>query len=114
VELETVLTALEKVPELLESNRKIENLLTQIVEALPVREYFDAGEVCSMLGVSPDQARAKPFLLPNYGQSDFPGRVKKWLPATVHVWLKVAPIEHERAWKMLTDQERRRILRGAA
>ena len=92
----------------------IEERIGLIERSLPVREVYTIDDICLMLGISRNQARSRPWLLPNYGISEFPGKVKKWRVATYRTWMRIAPRARELDWHEMSAPKRRNIAAMAA
>lgn len=53
--------------------------------------------------------RMRPWLLPNFGRSDFPGRLR-WTAATWERWYMRSEADREHEWMGLDIRTKRRIL----
>lgn len=82
-------------------------------EAQPVREYLTLEDYARIVGVSPDWFKIRPYLRPNYGRSDRPGKIPAWRLATINEWLSIPLSERERAWATIPGKQKAALM-GAA
>lgn len=99
----------EDLQPVLDSQKHIEEMLALIVESLAVREVYTLEDICRKLHISKDQARTRPYLLPNYGVPDYPGRIRKWNVSTYRAWVSIPPLQHQRNWNLKSPEERQLI-----
>jgi len=90
-------------------DRKME-LLAVMLESFGARSHFGVADIARMMGCAVNTVKNKPFLLPNFGLSDFPSGRRKWRLETVMKWLEKSPEDHERTWYGISTAERRRMM----
>ena len=98
---------------ILESLAQIQEQLKMVIASIPVREVITVSEMRTALGVGRDWLRARPWILPNYGIPDLPGRPRKWLIETWQAWKAVGFENHERAWRSMSEARRHKIVSEA-
>ena len=104
--------SLENLPELTTTLYRIEEKLDRLLAAIPTREVICVDDICKKLQISRDSLRSRPWLLPNFGVSDFPGRKKRWDRDTWKKWSEDFPAR-EAAWQSLSTDKRKRIISGS-
>ena len=53
-----------------------------------------------------------PWLMPNWGKSDFPGRTKKWQHQTYLAWFAVSGDKRRKEWSEIPLKQKEAIKRG--
>ena len=99
---------------ILESLNEIKTQLASLLASIPTREVITVAEIRTALGVGRDWLRVRPWMLPNFGVPDLPGRPRKWLIKSWEAWKAVGFESHESAWVSMSEAERARIMKGAA
>ena len=92
----------------------MENLdarLARIEAAIGTRKYEGVAFIARRLGVSESYLRARPYLLPNYGVSDVPGRLL-WHIDFINDWTEITPVSRERLWNAKPEKEKERVERS--
>ena len=107
---ETLLAAINQLPEISARLDRIEYMLSRLMKAVPVREIITCTDICSELHISRDQLRSRPWILPSFGQPDFSGRTRKWFVQTWETWKQDLPAR-EQSWHSMSDQHRKKIQR---
>lgn len=93
---------------------QIEDKIDHILATLEVPEYVGVSFLAKKLGVSEQHLRNHPWLLPDWGRSEIPGRIL-WSRKTVRIWLDEAtPAERDRQWQRLSPSEKASFLRRRA
>ena len=100
---------LERIIDIADQLKRVEEKLDRLVEATPVRQIVTASDICTELRVSRDQLRTRPWILPSFGQPDISGRTRKWFIQTWEKWKEDLPAR-EQAWHSMSDQRRNEIL----
>ena len=100
----------EDLQPILECQKRLEEKLDLLIESLPAKEVYTIGDICRMLQISKNQARSRPYLLPNYGVSDYPGRIRKWRVETYRAWIQTSPTQHKQEWNIKSFRERQVIM----
>ena len=57
-----------------------------LLEAVNVREFLTIEDIAKKLGLSRRQLDRDPWLLPNFGKSDVPGKIRRWHRDTWRQW----------------------------
>jgi|APSaa5957512622_1039677.scaffolds.fasta_scaffold45793_3 hypothetical protein len=104
----------EDLQPLIANQQRMVHMLEIIAESLPTKKVYTFEDICRMLCISKNQLRARPYLLPNYGVPDYPGRIRKWRVETYHAWMETSAIQREREWSAKSTRERQTIINAIA
>lgn len=78
---------------------EMQNLLIhRMIKANHEDETIDVKAICSLKGISRTDLMRKPYLMPNFGESEYPGR-RRWNLSTYEEWEKEPVISRERRWR---------------
>ena len=86
----------------------IEQRIERIEKAVGVPKYVGIHYVATRYGVSESYLRARPWLQPNYGVSDVPGKLL-WHTDLVDDWTETSPAARERFWNVMTPEQKKAV-----
>jgi hypothetical protein len=66
-------------------------------------------DIAREYGYSRATIERTPWLMPNWGRSDLPGKRKRWLRETYQIWFATSISVRERQWHTLPIKEKDRI-----
>lgn len=75
-----------RVDELSDQAALIENRLRYLIAVLPVKKVLKVVDVARMQGITQVSIRQKPWLLPNFGESDYEDKPTRWNVESVMDW----------------------------
>lgn len=81
------MTELErKIDDLSEQVRQLDTRIKYLMAVLPVKKVLKVVDVARMQGITPVSIRQKPWLLPNFGDSDYEDKPARWNVQSVMDW----------------------------
>lgn len=86
----------------------IERRLSRL-EASQQPQTVSIQDIADDLGVSYEWARSRPWVQPNFGKPDIPGRPKRWKHQTWAGWRDRID-EHQGRWESMTPAKRRQLI----
>jgi hypothetical protein len=113
MDLATVVSALERLPEIADRLERIEECVRSIEKATPIKRYVDIRWICTELGCSRDWLRTRPWVLPNFGQSEVSGSPRRWKLDTWRAWAEDLSAR-EQAWRAMSAVDRNRVTQRVA
>jgi hypothetical protein len=87
---------------------EIEKRLDRLMTRLGIRETFGIPDIAALgpYAESTLYKADKPWLLPRWGVSDFPGK-RRWTKETVDEYVSKTPAEWKEIWDAMSTDERR-------
>jgi hypothetical protein len=76
------------------------------------KEIKTIADISREYGYSRRTVERSPWLMPNWGKSDFTGQRKRWKRETYKAWFSVPIITREREWLHMPIKEKQSITRG--
>lgn len=83
--------------------------LNEIVTASVHEQVLSAQDVMTRWGLSKTQFYTKPWVQPNFGQSDFAAGSKRWKLSTVIDWESQPEEVHRAQWNTMTVAQRKKL-----
>ena len=74
------------------------HLISRMIKINHEDETIDVKAICSLKGISRTDLMRKPYLMPNFGESEYPGR-RRWNLTTYEEWEKESVLSRERRWR---------------
>jgi hypothetical protein len=82
--------------------------VAELRAALPVPENFGVGFIAAKIPCSPKHLYANPWLLPDFGRTEVPGKLL-WSLRTIRAWLEVPMTVHQADWDALPNATKKAI-----
>jgi hypothetical protein len=86
---------------------RIEKKLDRLLAVVPQKRTVNLRDIAMEQGVPLNSVRQCPWLQPNFGESEFTGKEKRWSRDLYESWYEVSPKERKAQW--LNKSRRRRI-----
>lgn len=96
----------EKIEALTDEVQGLRTQLSTLLAATPAKKVRTTADICRDFGYSPNTLRTSPWLLPNFGKSDFPGKTRKWKEATYQNWFSGSMEAKRREWDRLSYKQK--------
>lgn len=77
-------------------------LIHRMIKSRHENETVDVKAICSMKAMSRTDLMRKPYLMPNFGESEYPGR-RRWNLSTYEEWEKEPVNSRERRWRTMVS-----------
>lgn len=97
---------------LIEENRELRQIVqryTSSVCEIVDEKVLTLNDLSARYGQHRSTISRKPWILPNFGVSDFPEGTKRWKMSTVLAWEEKTPQQHKQEWRALSIAERKKI-----
>lgn len=101
---------LEQLEAVLSMQKKILEQQEFLLESLPIPECIDVKFICKKLKISKAKVYSSPWLMPNFGKSDYPSSTKRWKWSTWEIWHRRNEAERRTDWLSLPVKVKEEIV----
>ena len=81
-----------------------------IMNYMPVPECIDVKYICSKLDLSKSKIYSSPWLIPNFGLSDYATATKRWKWDSWEKWQEKDEVERRKEWLSLPNKTKEEIM----
>jgi hypothetical protein len=94
-------------------HEEISSLKDEVARIMPQERVKTVADICREFGYARHTVLRHPWLMPNWGRSDYPGRVRRWKAETYRDWFKKATTDREYEWHSLSIKQKARTRKEA-
>ncbi len=101
---------LDQLEEIIEMQEQMIQQIQFLLDFMPVPECVNVKFICSKLKLSKAKVYSSPWLMPNFGKSDYPSATKRWKWDSWEKWQSIDEEKRRSQWLSLPARTKEEIL----